>query len=321
MPEESAATQELQMIMAKITLLEHENRNLALRLENSKLNSRAPTPPAQNHPPAEPKVALPERFNGNKKTIRTFLNQLDLLFMLNPSRYPNDGVKVATAGSLFSGAAASWFNPMLERTADFSELLNDWTSFKQRLREAFGGIDPAVQAESELQMLRQGNNPVHDYTARFLQIAADLNWNEAALIFHYRQGLSEEIKDELSHHDRPASLDQLTALASRIDSRLTERRLERAGSRTNHTVRPRMNFNTQPPNTPAPKMEFPPTEPTAMDVDAVRRAPLTQAEKDRRFHQDLCLYCGHDDHFVSKCPFIPKNSSKGPRRQGNDHRQ
>ncbi|KAH9244764.1 hypothetical protein BASA81_017822 [Batrachochytrium salamandrivorans] len=39
----------------------------------------------------EPSVSLPDKFNGNRLKLRTFLNQLELVFLINPSRYNSGG--------------------------------------------------------------------------------------------------------------------------------------------------------------------------------------------------------------------------------------
>jgi len=38
----------------------------------------------------EPKVPLPEKFNGNRKYFRNFISQINAIFTLNSSRFPND---------------------------------------------------------------------------------------------------------------------------------------------------------------------------------------------------------------------------------------
>lgn len=55
-----------------------------------------------------------------------------------------------------------------------------------------------------------------------------------------------------------------------------------------------------------------------MEIDATRisrqRGPLSQAEKDRRRREGLCLYCGNSGHVANDCPNKGKktgNSGKG----------
>jgi len=47
-----------------------------------------------------------------------------------------------------------------------------------------------------------------------------------------------------------------------------------------------------------------------MEVDATSRprGPLSDAEKERRRHDGLCLYCASKDHQVINCPIAPRRS-------------
>jgi hypothetical protein len=38
-----------------------------------------------------------------------------------------------------------------------------------------------------------------------------------------------------------------------------------------------------------------------MQVDVARFKPLTQEEKDQRWKEGLCLYCGKSEHKASNC--------------------
>ena len=65
------------------------------------------------------KVSLPERFSGDRNALRGFLNQLELVFTLQATRYPSDSVKIATVGTLLTGKALAWFSPIIENQRKF----------------------------------------------------------------------------------------------------------------------------------------------------------------------------------------------------------
>ncbi|KAH9262640.1 hypothetical protein BASA82_000323 [Batrachochytrium salamandrivorans] len=64
----------------------------------------------------EPKASLPDKFDGTRKNFRGFINQLELVFQLQASRYDTDRKKIAMLGTLLNGNALSWYNPYLEKT-------------------------------------------------------------------------------------------------------------------------------------------------------------------------------------------------------------
>jgi hypothetical protein len=74
----------------------------------------------------EPKVPLPEKFDGSRQEYRGFISQIQLVFMLNPSRYPTDAAKVGTIGTLLTGKARQWFTPYVEKAEEYSAILNDY---------------------------------------------------------------------------------------------------------------------------------------------------------------------------------------------------
>ncbi len=97
--------------------------------------------------------------------------------------------------------------------------------------------------------------------------------------------------------DLPTSLNDLIALALRVDARLS-----------------RMNRRTQP-NRPTGGTEgqrFGGGDTVSPVYDhepmQVGRARLSREEKERRRSQGLCMYCGGGGHFAYNCPL------KGPAR-------
>ena len=62
----------------------------------------------------EPKISLPEKFDGTRSNLRGFMNQLLLLFLANPSRYSSGQQKIALVGSLPTGKALAWVSPRFE---------------------------------------------------------------------------------------------------------------------------------------------------------------------------------------------------------------
>jgi len=62
----------------------------------------------------------------------------------------------------------------------------------------------------------------------FQHIISHLDWNDAAYIAYFYEGLKEDVREVLCMMDRPTTLSSMIETAIRIDNRLYERRLERA---------------------------------------------------------------------------------------------
>jgi Retrotransposon gag protein len=243
----------------------------------------------------EPKISMPDKFSGDRGKFRGFLNQVELVFKLNPNRYCSDPSKVGVIGTLLCDKALAWFAPYLERG---DPVLNNYQAFRSLLFSTFEEAR-SVTSAAQLSKLRQGSKPAFDYAADFRQLAADLDWNDSALIHQFRVGLNEDVKDLMLHHDIPSTLDAMVALTIQIDNRIFEHRQEQSASR--RALPPRAIPRPQPAMV-ANQNHVP------MDLDASHRGPLTEAEKEHRRLKNLCLYCGSSSHFRRDCPLAPKRN-------------
>jgi len=173
-----------------IKQLQEENREIRSILQKqtdaSSAMSTTTTP--------EPKIALPQRFDGSRHLLRGFLSQTRLIFHLQPKRYPTDEARVGLIGTLLEGPALSWFASLIETS---STLLSTLKTFTEALETTFGDTDKSRTAATRIRRLRQGNRSAAVYASEFRQISCDVSWGETALIDQFRHGLQEAVKDLL----------------------------------------------------------------------------------------------------------------------------
>ncbi|KAH9263224.1 hypothetical protein BASA83_013410 [Batrachochytrium salamandrivorans] len=55
--------------------------------------------------PREPKVVFPDKFDGSRRHLRGFLNQLELIFRIQPLTYSSEQLRIATVGTLIRKSA------------------------------------------------------------------------------------------------------------------------------------------------------------------------------------------------------------------------
>ncbi|KAH9263637.1 hypothetical protein BASA83_012945 [Batrachochytrium salamandrivorans] len=299
----------LSSLSARLRLLENENESLKVDIQESRaIANRAileHTITGNAHMSIlEPKASLPDKFDGTRKNFRGFINQLELVFQLQASRYDTDRKKIAMLGTLLNGNALSWYNPYLEKPDLFQYDLSTWPRFKEKFCATFGEINQEQVSEARIH----------------------IDWNDAALRSQFYHGLSSEIKDALVHFDNPSSVSAAMDMAIRIDNRLFERRQEQQLShqrpfssnssaapitsrfmnqqqqqrffdprQTANPIRPD-SFVNLPSIGPAPKSS------DDMDIDFVRRGSLSLMEREHRVKQGLCLVCGEAGHQKVACP-------------------
>jgi hypothetical protein len=149
-----------------------------------RLGAQAVDPPALAPQSPPPKLPMPEKFDGSRSAFRGFVNQCRLVFLMQPSMYPNDSFKVGLILTLLGGPALQWATPYLESR---DPILNDFEGFMSLFAHFFDDPDRVRTAESALARITQGRRPCSTYAAEFRRIAIDTAWNESAKISAFRR--------------------------------------------------------------------------------------------------------------------------------------
>ncbi|CAI9591025.1 unnamed protein product, partial [Staurois parvus] len=137
----------------------------------------------------------PAKFNGDRRHYSGFLNQCRVYFQMYPAAFPSEKKKVMFIIGLLTGEALAWASPYIEKKHG---MLNDFDTFLTAMNQVFDDPSRFATAEAKLHSLRQGRRSVTEYTAEFRSWMADTTWNPAAQKSQFRQGLSEQVKDELA---------------------------------------------------------------------------------------------------------------------------
>jgi len=302
----------------------------------------------------EPKIADAPNFDGSRKELLPFLTKCRLKFAGQASQFKSEKSKVLYAGARLTGPAFSWFLPLANNwdTSDPDATppseLTSFKTFSDALTTLYGDPNLAATADREIRRLRQLTS-VAEYSAKFEQHKQYLGWNDIALRDQYYTGLKDEIKDEIVRSPRPETLDELKKLATRLDSRLQERYLEKrqpsghsqpsinsrppppfaktAASTSSTTSSRTVSFASKaalppppstsqgPPSTALKTPAFTADGTVPMEIGASGAWQLTVAEKQRRKRYNLCDYCGDAKHDVLNCPLRPARQAPRFNRQ------
>jgi hypothetical protein len=290
-------------------------------LEIVKLGSIGSTNAVTN---SKSKVPAPTVFSGKREDWKSFSSHLSLFFTANTSQYPSDTDKILFAISRLGSGSA--FKFMEQYIPDFKKpaasrpmIISSYDTFIDTLAENFGIQNAHVVAEAQLRILKQRHSAM-DYTNRFLELASETDWNDAAKISQYRLGLKDTVQDILALTDEPTDFATFTSKAINIDKRLYARQVEKNSQNSSRsssssapptrTQQTHRDTTTQPPTTPSnPPSTIDPAPSMAMDLSHVQHRHIDAAEKQRRRENDLCTYCASKDHWVKDCPTKPKSSS------------
>ena len=274
--------------------LRHERENL-LALRSADANAQ-PAPPPISFP-----VPDPERYDGHHEKLPLFKSHLMIKLQGDDARFPTEQPKLRYTMGLLQGNSFAQIQPyILETTIDFTNV----TALLNVLEAAFGDPDRTGTAERKLETLKQAKCDFSTYYAEFTHLVANTQWNDAAKKTTLSRGLSNEMKDALALADQvPEAYGEFSSYLQRLDNRIRAREAERKG-------RP-------PSRAPAPKTPVVPVQSTAtsthpgpMDLSAFRPR-LSPEKRHRRIQQNICHYCGGQNHVARFCPNKPRNPLRG----------
>lgn len=248
----------------------------------------------------------PPTFDGDPSKIANFIGHIKMSIYFDGSRFQDEISKIIFLCSFLTGFAFTWALPYIENlgTHNLDICMSSFELFLEEFQRSFGEVNEKLNNETQLLRLRQGRGSAAEYAANFRRLSARSGFNEAALLCMFREGLSEDLKDQLATRDLPNQLSTYTMKVIELDNRIRDcESRRRPFNRSSHTFAPRPKY-VQPENQPVVRT-------TQVDTHTLRKfSPLSDQEKDRRRKLGLCLYCGGEGHTAVSCPRKGKASTQ-----------
>jgi Ty3 transposon capsid-like protein len=183
------------------------------------------------------KIEPPEKFDGKRSQLRSFLTHAKLYLTFKEDQFPSEAKKVLAIAAFLKGQAFEWFEPRMrdylendheDRDAATDELFTSYDNFAKELKSVFGEVDEKRSAERELRMLKQTGS-AKQYATEFRRITAKLNKDEESLQSDFYTGLKPFLKTEFALHE-PGDLQDMISMAVKLDGRMYEAQLENRGN-------------------------------------------------------------------------------------------
>ena len=174
------------------------------------------------------KVRDPDPFDGaDPKKLRGFLLECKLNFQARPKVFQMENAKVNYAMSFLKGMALNYFEPFLDTPDNKPAWLKDYELFIEELLINFGPYNALTDAEAELDaLIMKDSHKAMRFFVGFFRLSMLCDYNDRALFQKAYSMLPKRVKDEMTHFDHPATLQELRDLVLRIDQRYWERKAE-----------------------------------------------------------------------------------------------
>jgi hypothetical protein len=262
------------------------------------------------------RVALPDKYEGDRRELETFLLQVETYITFNQDKFNRRTAASSWAASYLRGEAAKWIQPYLRDFFDNKDqptdcmrptriIFGSFEGFKTEIRRVFGVTNEKRVAEEKLYGLIQTGSAVK-YATEFRRYAGTTEWGDEAVMSHYRRGLKPNVKLELERSVKCDDLNSLIEESIRVDDMLYEYQQDKRSKQFQG------NKGRYKPNQSRKRQS---TYGDPMELDAMSsKNNLSQEEKNRRREKKLCFECGFPGHQAKDCR---KKSQAGKPKKGN----
>lgn len=257
-------------------------------------------PRGKKHGERSASLPDPTPFSGQRDDLLRWQAQVWNKLSFNHDHFPTEESKISYAFSRLEGAAAQQVLPFIftsEQTSQFKT----FDELSRCLDHAFGDPNRRVTAQAKLYSLRQRNKEFATHLAEFQTLAADSGYDSEAKKSILHRGLSVELLKGLNHV--PASeintYEKFVSRCLELDNNI------RATNALLSSDRDRSARTFPPQHVPGRQLTgyVSETGPEPMDLSGTgSRKALSANEREERFRNRLCLYCGKPGHFKINCP-------------------
>ncbi|KAM0790389.1 hypothetical protein ACM66B_003271 [Microbotryomycetes sp. NB124-2] len=267
----------------------------------------------------------PKVFNGQDRALCTnFLFKCDMEFKDRPKKYASSEAKLCYIGSFLAGQPQEWFRKQWVhgnlKSMPYQDFANLFASIYGHSRET------EVQDDLvKFKNLHQATLSISEFIGRFNLYSHSVGQNNTSLQVEFMTRLNQSTRDklipflgqavekmtlqEIQDGARAYKSQQRLYRTDERESSAKPHRTERSNhcvkfTKPNRVVLKLQDRFSHKPAKPALKSESQPKgfyDPTR-DPRKKRDGTLTEAEKDHRRKNNLCLYCGGSNHKVIDCP-------------------
>jgi hypothetical protein len=247
----------------------------------------------------------PDAYTGKADEAESFWSALDNYYWLNRDVYTDQSEKVSAALTHFKvGTPAGHWAREYQKTAMNRNPVSfgSWATFKAAFDTHFIPADAELAAANSMYSTRMGSRPFNEWYQEWSVHAARAGVDEKTRMFAFRSNLPEALHNKLlglsPQPTTMAVLVEKTRLFDNVYHAYKQTRTPRNDSRGKNARA----ITTE---------ERPSTSINYANLEAAE-GKITPEEKQRRFKENLCLYCGRPNHRAKDCrKKLARNGKQG----------
>ena len=258
----------------------------------------------------------PEPYDGKPDKAEAFWSALELYFYLNSGMFADDNRKIATALMYFKVRTpiGEWARDK-QKTALAANPINfgSWANFKKGYNTHFVPAQSQLQAVQAMHNLWMGGRTFNDWYQEWSTHASRLGIDENTKMFAFRKNIPMALHEKIiALHPQPTTVKDLVEKASAFNQVWCVYRPQISGRTRGYNARATATGQDEEAQINLFQPEEGDRRPSG---NAATVGKVSCQEKDRRFKEKLCFYCGKPGHQVRDCR-VKKSQPGAGRKPG-----
>ena len=183
-------------------------------------------------------------FENNRFTLKTWLAQMFIQFIMNESQYRNETAKILYVFSFLKESALKWMQSRLDdyainlhskREEKTQQIFHHFENFVVKLKRIFKNSEKETITRRKLFKFKELSSVI-TYASQFQILTYKLNWNENMFITRFLKELWKNVYIIMISINQSKTLIETIIIITRIDNRLYQVRINNRNSKTQKSI-------------------------------------------------------------------------------------
>jgi hypothetical protein len=274
-------------------------------------------PPVRNTMSTRPLGAAPDPFDGKADNAENFWTALETYYHLNSGIFDTEAKKIVAALTYFKAgtSAAEWVRERQKAAFAMPGGTNfgTWAEFKKAFSDHFIPAESVLESTKIMHTMHMNQREFNNWYQEWSTHAVCAGVDENTKMFAFRRAINQGLHTKLL-----GISPQPTTMATLVEKSREFNRLWRVyqkGTTKNNDM-----HNPRCTRAETTAEEGSSTQINYANLEAAT-GKISKAEKDRRYKEGKCFYCGEGNHLAKACPLKKSKGKSKFNPRNNDSRR